>query len=166
MIMTQAVEALRMPDPQGEQGVVYGLALAFQGGAFTSCGQAEEGHRRLLESISLLRHLGARQELALAQSIAARDGAFYDVDEAKRALRECIEVFRAYDMSLDLADACSALGFIHYRQQELEEMQYYFEEAYAISKALGTQPGLARTLSDLGLAAGSCRRLRESPLLF
>jgi predicted ATPase/Tfp pilus assembly protein PilF len=155
VIMTQAVQALRSPDPQGERGIVYGQAVAFQGGAFTSCGQAEEGHRLLFEGIEILRRLGARQELAVAQSIAVRDGAFYDVDEAKQALRECIDVFREYNMSMDLVEACSALGFIHYRQQELEEMQDYFEEAYAISKTLGTQPGLARTLSGLGLAAAS-----------
>jgi tetratricopeptide (TPR) repeat protein len=102
-----------------------------------------------------LRRLDARRELAVAQSMAARGGAFYDVDEAKQTLRECIDVFREHNMSLDIVDACSVLGFIHYRQQELEEMQYYFEEAYAISKALGAQWGLARTLSNLGLAAAS-----------
>jgi predicted ATPase len=155
VIMTQAVEALRLPDSQGEQGVVFCQALAFQGRAFTACGQAEEGHKLLLESVELLHRLGARPELAVAQSMAVRGGAVYDVNEAKQTLRECIDVFREYNMSMDLADACSALGFIHYRQQELEEMQYYFEEAYAISKALGAQWGLARTLSNLGLAAAS-----------
>jgi tetratricopeptide (TPR) repeat protein len=155
VMMTQAVAALRLPDPQDDQSVIYGLALAFQGRAFAACGQAEEGHRLLFESMDILRRLGARQELAVAQSMAVRGGAFYDVDEAKQTLRECIGVFREYDMSLDLIEACSALGFIHYRQQELDEMRVYFEEAHAISRALGANWGLARSLSNLGLAAAS-----------
>jgi len=58
-------------------------------------------------------------------------------------------------MPIDLLDALSALGFNYYRQHETEAAQRCFEEGYAISKALGTQPGLARALSDLGLVAAS-----------
>ncbi len=154
-LMDPAVEALRMAEPVGDRGVAYGQVLAFQGGALTSCGMAEEGHRSLLESLKILRQLGARQELAVAQSIAVRDGAFYDIREAQKALAESIAIFREHDMSMDLVDALSAMGFSHYRQQETEAAQRYFEEAYTISKTLGTKPGLARTLSDLGLVAAS-----------
>jgi tetratricopeptide (TPR) repeat protein len=89
-IYAQAVEVLRASEPSRENGIALGVALRAQGCFSGFLGHYDPAARLLEESVSILRALGARQELVLSNNLAAWASVLSGGTGAERRFQESL----------------------------------------------------------------------------
>lgn len=149
-----AVDALRMPEPQGLQGIVYGKALAARGLSERRLHGADYAEPSLRQGLEILRRLGAREDLAWPQILwVPHDGALADPkmeDRYEQYCLESLEIFEDLNDSYGIAFCLAVLGSHYLQLGRNAEAKLNIERGHAISHSLGDQEGMAHALRRLG----------------
>ena len=152
-VYAQAVEALRArrgEEPNEERETALGVALVQQGFFCAYLGDVAKGQALTRESLSILRRLDARRELALAYGDALAAGTLKDVSDARRLLEESLAISRELDDRLIMSWMLWRLGRIALRQGAVGEAETYCREAVSMSRRIDDQCDAAYALAFLG----------------
>jgi predicted ATPase/DNA-binding SARP family transcriptional activator len=147
-VFARAVEALR-PRPgeelDEERAAALGLALRLQGIVSTWLGRFDSGHSLFHESLSILRELGARCELALAYALPG----YLSVDHLEKSL----EIARQLDYYPALETALLNLSLGAASRGLDREAERYAQELLALSKRFSARRAAAFAFAALGHVA-------------
>lgn len=143
-----AVDALRAPEPEGLQGIVYGSALANYAIELNKIEGADHTGPMVREGLDIMRRLGAREDLAWPQIIAG--WTFQDPLEIEEAFLESLAIFEEQDNPYGIANTLLMSSW-HYRSQgRYEEARVSIKRGRKISRSLGDPQGEAVALRQLG----------------
>ena len=148
-----AADLLRMDEPVGDKGIVFGYMLAFLAVVSARVGGYEKGRQILRESWAILRQLDAQQEIAHANMLAVHLGITPDYEEQKKMLNESLSTFRDLGIRWGMVNALSYLGMIASANNEYERAEKYFQEEFKISKETNNRRGISFSLFGLGQLA-------------
>ncbi|HUT17858.1 MAG TPA: tetratricopeptide repeat protein, partial [Anaerolineae bacterium] len=152
-LFAEAADALRPRQAEEldeEHGAALGLVLVMHGFFSAYLGQTEEGQELIEESLSLLRRLGARRELAFAYGTAVAAGTLEDLSDAKRLLEERLAISRELDDDLAAARMLWLLGRVALRQGATGDAERYCREALSVSRRIDDDYDAAFALNFLG----------------
>jgi predicted ATPase len=147
----QAVAALRAVEPNKENLIVLGQALTLQAAMDIWLGRAAQADERALESVTILRPLDSRRDLAGALAIqgwAALEQQQWNA--AKTLLEEAVSLFDDASQSEVKAFALGQLGHIARIQGDYAAGEYWYQEALSLGKHIGDQRTIAESLVHLG----------------
>lgn len=150
----RAVAALRKTDPTDESRVALGLALAMQGAIDIWQGRALPASERLQESVTILRPLNARPELAWAVGVFG--WAAYirqDWETAKALLQEGAALHEETGQYEYQAFMFGLLGGLAYNLGQYEESEQWHEKALMLGRRIGDQRTITDALGALGILA-------------
>jgi predicted ATPase/DNA-binding SARP family transcriptional activator/Tfp pilus assembly protein PilF len=136
-IYAKAVDALRTrqaEEQSEEREAALGVALVLQGYFSTYLGHSEKGQELVQQSLSLLRKLDARRELAYSYGVAVATGALIDLSEARQLLEESLVISRELDDYLAMPRTLWLLGRIALHQEAYQEAEQYCREALEMSR--------------------------------
>ena len=161
-----AREAARMPDPDGEQGIVFGMALADYGLEQSRIAGADQSQEILRRGLAIMRRLDARREMAWYQVLAVMFGVLGQVEEEGEALAsEGLDIFRELGDPSGTAYAYAVLGTHYRRFGRFGRAKRRIESAALTSQATGDKQGMAvavRHLGRLNLSTGDYPEAREN----
>ena len=143
-----AVDALKMPEPVGLQGIVYGSALANYAVELSWIEGADRTAPAFREGLDIMRRLGAREDLAWPQVLAGR--MFQDPLEIERAFLESLAIFEEQDNPYGIAFSFLMLSWCNRNQGLYEEARSNIKRGLRISRSLGDPEGEATALRQLG----------------
>jgi tetratricopeptide (TPR) repeat protein len=165
-VFAQAIDALRprqAEQPDEERQAALGLALGLQAHFSTYSGHADRGWELVQESLSILRTLGARREVAYGYGVACYC-IHIDTAEAKQLLQESLEISKELDYYPAMAQALWLLSAIALREGAYRVAEQYSREALNVSRDTGSRHDTAFALAMLGHSAyglGEYARARQ-----
>lgn len=148
-----AADLLRVEEPVGDTGIVFGYLLALLAVFSARVGSSEKGLQFLRESLTILRQLDAQQEIAHANMLAVHLGLTTDYDEQKQLLNESLSTYRDYGIRWGMVNAQMFLGMSASTNNEFERAENYFQEVLKISRETLNRRGISWSLIGLGQLA-------------
>jgi tetratricopeptide (TPR) repeat protein len=130
--------------------VAFGMALAFQGVCASFLYDWEKSEALLRQSLSVLRPLGPRREVALASALAFWGGAWEDLAEGDALLHEGMAIQQAIDDQWGFSLSLRMLGVRTSLAGDTAKAKRYLQESLAISRAIGSRWDMASALNELG----------------
>jgi predicted ATPase/DNA-binding CsgD family transcriptional regulator len=147
----RAVAAFRTADLSDERQVALGLALAAQGAMDIWQGRARQARERLEESVTILRPLNARPELAWAVGgLGWAAHAQQDWEAAKPLLVEGAALHEETGQYEYQGFMFGLLGASAYNLGEYEESEHWQRQALLLGRQIGDQRTIADALGSLG----------------
>jgi predicted ATPase/DNA-binding SARP family transcriptional activator len=134
------------PGTTYRSALVWGKVLARQGSFCDSLGLVEKARELLRESLDILCRLGARREMAYAQSYLGKVFA----EEGSPQHEQALDIFRDISDQRGIAVSLYALGWNLIPQGEYEAARQRLQESLTLYRELGNQKGMADALSALG----------------
>lgn len=147
-VLSLAVDALRMPEPEGLQGIVYGNALANYAIELMKLEGADRAAPMVREGLNIMRRLGAGEDLAWTQMISG--WAFQDPQEIEPAFLESLAIFEAQNNPYGTAFTLLMLSWYYREQGRYEEARSSIQRGLEISHSLGDPESRATALRQLG----------------
>ncbi len=160
-------DEIAMTSEAGERGLLFGRILARQGAVCQRLSRYERAKELLEESLSILRHVGARQEMAFSfrvQGCIAYEMGEYE--EAIRLIRESLAIFREIGDRRGMASCLANLGIAKKLLGEYEEAERLHQESLAFFEEIGDRDRIARCLGNLGNVAAMLGEYAEAKRLF
>jgi predicted ATPase/predicted negative regulator of RcsB-dependent stress response len=151
-VYAAAVDALRArgaEERSEEREAALGLALVLQGFFSTYLGHVDKGRELVQESLSTLRRLGPRREVAIGYSYAPLLIPM-DTSEARQLLEESLAISRELDSCPAMLIALWLLGRTSLIQGAHQEAEGYFREALRLSRQVDSHRYAAYALTSLG----------------
>lgn len=145
-----------------ESRLLLGQALARQGWFCWRLQRAEQAKKLFQESLSVLRQVDGRRELAYALQLAYPAGALGNPSEARGQLQEGYETLKLLDDRPGAAHALYWLGNITHDLGADVESGAYFETSRAICAELGHLTLMGHILIQLGSRAYRARNLESA----
>jgi predicted ATPase/class 3 adenylate cyclase len=142
------VDALKMPEPEGLQGIVYGSALANYAIELEKLEGADRVVPLVREGFDIMRRLGAKEDLAWPQLVAG--WTFQDPQEIESAFLESLAIFEERDNLYGIAFSLLMLSWYYRNQGRHEEARSSIERGVQISRSLSDPEGQAVALLRLG----------------
>jgi predicted ATPase/DNA-binding SARP family transcriptional activator len=134
-----------------EADVAWGMVLAWQGSFAVRLYRYEQARELLRKSLEILRPLGARRELALANVLALDAGVDEAWDDVERLLEESLTIYEAEGERWGVARILAIQGTeAYYRRGDHVAARRCLEEGLAICREIGDLAGTAYSLFDLG----------------
>jgi predicted ATPase/DNA-binding SARP family transcriptional activator len=143
-------QAQPVTDRGAEADAVLGLVLAFQGFFAISTYLLDKPQALLRESLALLRPLGPRRELALANALAVWVGVAEDITEAEQLLQESLAIHQQLEDRWGTALSLRDLGDLASFRGDYAQAKRYLQESLALSDEIGDRWGLGSALTSLG----------------
>jgi tetratricopeptide (TPR) repeat protein len=153
-VFTQAAEALCTKEPTGETGIAYGAALYGQAKFTTELDGCASAAPLFLQSQSILRKLGARQELAQANLYLAYLDVLGDEIEAERLLKESLTIYQELGVPWGIAWTRAIQGVVARRQGAYSRAEQCFHQALGLYRDLDHLASVGMVLAMLGVTAG------------
>ena len=148
-----AADALRMEEPIGEKGIVFGYLLALLAVVSARVGNYEKGFQFLRESWEILRQLDAQQEIAHVKMLTVHLGITTDYEEQKKILNESLSTYRDLGIRWGMVNALFFLGMTAKTNNEYERAEKYFQEVLKICRETNNRRGISSSLFGLGRLA-------------
>lgn len=142
-----------------EARVALGLARAFRGRFCGRLYRFDEATDLLEQSQADLRRMGARKELALANSLCFFPGADERFPDAEPLLQESLAIFRGLG---DRWGVAFALSRFLWSTRHSQEERRYLDESLAIARELGDRWTVGLCLLQLGDVLQAAGELREA----
>ncbi len=127
-----------------------GMSLAFQAVLASFLYDTEKSEALARQSLYVLRPLGPRLELALANALAVWVGAIEDLTEAEAFLREGMAIQQAAGDQWGLCVSLRMLGVCDYLGGNSAAAKQHLQESLAVSRTLGSRWEMASALNELG----------------
>jgi tetratricopeptide (TPR) repeat protein len=141
-----------------------GLALLRQGFFSTYVGHVDKGRELLEESLSLLRRLGPRREVAVGYSLAVLLIPM-DPSEARQLLEESLDISRELELGQVMSRVLWRLGLLSLIQGAHREAEGYCREALRVARQVASHKDAGYALAFLGHSAyarGDYEEARQS----
>jgi predicted ATPase/DNA-binding SARP family transcriptional activator/Tfp pilus assembly protein PilF len=146
----------RRGDGSGQQDVVRGGLLAWQGYFAHQLGRHRDAQALLESSLALLRRHPSPRETAFSLctlgQIHCQGQSNYQ--EAERCFAESLVLYEAEGDRYGRAQSLDGLGDIAARQGRHDEAQRYYEQGLALRREIGDLWGISTSLGSLGGLAG------------
>ena len=132
----------------------HGKIMSFLGAFNYRLGAHDKARSLLQKSVSILRNMDARAELAFSLNyLGAVDFLQENYDAARELLNESLSLFRETDNRLGQAISLHHLGLVAFSLDDFYEARRYYEQSLELNRDIGDQFGIAISLNNLGMVA-------------
>jgi predicted ATPase/DNA-binding SARP family transcriptional activator len=160
-----AVELLRTAEPTRENQLALGLALCLYARECSRAGRNEEASVLAQEGATLLRRLGARRELAVADQTVVVIGMVKDDAKAEQLLQERLEIACEVGDEKQIFQTHYQLGRRATQRGAYEDAETHLRQAFDVARNMGHCREVAAALGGLGgLAYGRGEDARAKSL--
>jgi predicted ATPase/predicted Ser/Thr protein kinase len=148
------------PEVSHESRIVLGKVLMQQGRFCNPLGLIEKGRELLRQSLSVVRDLGARREIAYA--LYELGWFFFGQGEGKPLYQEGLSIFEEIGDRRGMALSLDGLGWVATYQGEYGAAKQLFQESLTIFRELGNQEAMADSQSNVGYISWVLGEYREA----